>query len=203
MEREGCGRKTRRLREFEEEDIQQFERAVRSYCGNKKDERKAIFGVADKMRLTIDSDALAYAFIEPTKAVYKERYEEFKKLHDRADSIYKDVIRGIHELIIPSTVLIEVPIVISRALGEEIAKEVYARIKNDATEIIYLTEKFTRYCMETGVKTHLSGFDTVVLASAMYANSTLLTNDKPFFLNVRRHHPEIKAYLLREVESIE
>ncbi len=61
------------------------------------------------MGLTIDSDALAYAFIEPTKEVYKERYEEIKKLHDKADSIYKDVIRGIHELIIPSTVLIEVP----------------------------------------------------------------------------------------------
>jgi predicted nucleic acid-binding protein len=88
-------------------------------------------------------------------------------------------------------------------VGEEIAKEVYAKIKNDATEILYLTEKFTKYCMETGVKTHLSGFDTVVLASAMYANSTLLTNDQPFFRNVKRHHPEIKVYLLREVEFIE
>jgi ABC-type uncharacterized transport system permease subunit len=63
------------------------------------------------MRLTIDSDALTYAFIEPTKEVYKERFEEFKEFHDKADLIYKDVIRGIHELIIPSTVLIEVPIV--------------------------------------------------------------------------------------------
>jgi len=31
------------------------------------------------MKLTIDSDALAYAFIEPTKEIYKERFEEFNK----------------------------------------------------------------------------------------------------------------------------
>lgn len=154
------------------------------------------------MKLTIDSDALAYAFIEPTKEIYKERFEEFLELHNKADSVYKDVIRGVHELIIPSTVLIEVSIVISRAVGEELAKDVYARIKNDAMEILYLTEKFTKYCVETGIKTHLSGFDTVVLASAIYANSMLLTNDQSFFRNVKRHHPEIKIYLLREVESI-
>ena len=95
------------------------------------------------MKLTIDSDVLAYAFIEPTKEVYKERFDEFKALHNKADYIYKGVIRDIHELIIPSTVLIEVAIVMSRAVGEEIAKTVYERVK--------------------------------------------------------KHHPEIKAYLLREV----
>jgi hypothetical protein len=92
------------------------------------------------MKLTIDSDALAYAFIEPTKEVYKERFEEFKALHNKADYIYKgvikgvheliipsSVIKGVHELIIPSTVLIEVAIVMSRAVGEEIAKSVYEK----------------------------------------------------------------------------
>jgi len=89
MEREGCGRKTRRLREFEEEDIQQFERAVRSYCGNKKDEREAIFGVADKMRLTIDSDALAYAFIEPTKEDFKDGMKELVEWGEKVEAVDK------------------------------------------------------------------------------------------------------------------
>ena len=31
------------------------------------------------MKLTLDSDVLAFAFIKPTKDVYKERFEEFKK----------------------------------------------------------------------------------------------------------------------------
>jgi len=44
------------------------------------------------MKLTIDSDVLAYAFIEPTKEVYKERFDEFKALHNKADYIYKGVI---------------------------------------------------------------------------------------------------------------
>lgn len=77
------------------------------------------------MKVTIDSDVLAYAFIEPTKNLYKDKYEEFKALHVKADNLFKDVIFGKHELIIPSTVLIEVPIIISRAAGTEDAKAVY------------------------------------------------------------------------------
>jgi len=93
------------------------------------------------MKVTIDSDVLVYAFMEPNKKIYKEKYEEFKVLHNIADSIFKDVIHGDHELIIPSTVLIEVAIVMSRAVGSEIAKEVYENIKKNATSILYLNEK--------------------------------------------------------------
>ncbi len=151
------------------------------------------------MKVTIDSDVLVYAFIEPTKKIYKEKYEEFKVLHDKADSIFKDVIQGDHELIIPSTVLIEVAIVISRAVGSEIAKEVYENIKKNATLILYLDDNFTEYCMEKGIETHLSGFDTVVFACAFHENSTLITGDRRFFHNVQRHHPEVIAYFLREM----
>ena len=152
------------------------------------------------MKLTIDSDALAYAFIEPTKEVYKDDFEMFKALHIKADYLYKGVISGAYDLIIPSTVLIEVAIVMSRAVGEEIAKRVYEKVKRQTTEILYLTDKFTTSCMETGIITHLSGFDTVVLACVIHANSTLITNDKSFFRNVKKHHPEIKASLLRELD---
>ena len=34
------------------------------------------------MKVTLDSDVLAYAFIEPDKDIYKERYEEFEVLHN-------------------------------------------------------------------------------------------------------------------------
>jgi len=152
------------------------------------------------MKLTIDSDALAYAFIEPTKEVYKEDFVMFKALHNKADYLYKGVISGVHDLIIPSTVLLEVAIVMSRAVGEEIATRVYEKVKRQATEILYLTEKFTTFCMEKGIATHLSGFDTVVLACVVHANSTLITNDQSFFRNVKKHHPEIRAYLLRELD---
>lgn len=47
------------------------------------------------MKVTLDSDVLAYAFIEPTKEVFKENFEDFKALHIKADSLFKDVIRGI------------------------------------------------------------------------------------------------------------
>ncbi|MFZ3060669.1 MAG: hypothetical protein WA102_13155 [Candidatus Methanoperedens sp.] len=43
------------------------------------------------MKVTIDSDVV-YAFIEPTKEVYKEKYVEFEVLHNKADSLFKDVI---------------------------------------------------------------------------------------------------------------
>lgn len=85
-------------------------------------------------------------------------------------------------------------------MGGEIAKNVYERVKKHATEILYLNEKFTTYCMEKGIKTHLSGFDTVVFACVIHANSTLVTNDRSFFRNVKKHHPEIKAYFLREMD---
>ena len=152
------------------------------------------------MKLTIDSDVLAYAFIEPTKKVYKERFDEFKVLHNKADYLYKCVIRGVHELIIPATVLIEVAIVMSRTVEEETAKSVYEKVKRHASKILYLNEKFTSYSMEKGIKTHLSGFDTVVFACVVHANSALVTNDRSFFRNVKKHHPEIKAYLLREMD---
>ncbi|MFZ3060670.1 MAG: PIN domain-containing protein [Candidatus Methanoperedens sp.] len=101
----------------------------------------------------------------------------------------------------PSTVLIEVAIVISRAVGSKIAKKVYESIKKNASEILYLNENFTTYCMEKGIETHLSGFDTVVFACAFLEKSTLITNDRRFFRNVKDHHPEIKMILLREFEE--
>jgi predicted nucleic acid-binding protein len=151
------------------------------------------------MKITIDSDVLVYAFIEPTEKIYKENYEEFKILHSKADSIFKDVINGNYELIIPSTVLIEVAIVMSRAVGSKIAKEVYESIKKNAFSILYLNENFTGYCMEKGVETHLSGFDTVVFACAYREDSNLITGDRRFFHNVQEHHPELKAHFLREM----
>lgn len=53
------------------------------------------------------------------------------------------------------------------------------------------------------IKTHLSGFDTVVFACALQANSTLITNDRRFFRNVEEHHPELKVYFLREMDMNE
>jgi len=53
----------------------------------------------------------------------------------------------------------------SRAVGEAIAKTVYERVKKHATEILYLNEEFTTYCMEKGIETHLSGFDSVVFVA--------------------------------------
>ncbi len=151
------------------------------------------------MKLTIDSDALVYAFIEPTKEIYKEKYEEFEALHNKADSLFKGVIKGNYELIIPSTVLIEVAIVMSRAVGSKIAMKVYEYIKSNATAILYLNENFTEYCTKKGIETHLSGFDTVVFASALHENSILITDDRRFFRNVKEHHPEVKAFFLREM----
>jgi len=58
-----------------------------------------------------------------------------------------------------------VAIVMSRAVGEAIAKTVYERVKKHATEILYLNEEFTTYCMEKGIETHLSGFDSVVFVA--------------------------------------
>lgn len=151
------------------------------------------------MKVTIDSDVLVYAFVEPTKKTQKDNYEDFKVLHAKADSIFKDVINGNYELIIPSTVLVEVAIVMSRAVGSRIAKDVYESIKKNASSILYLNENFTEYCMEKGVETHLSGFDTVVFACAYRENSILITGDRRFFHNVQEHHPELKVHFLREM----
>lgn len=155
------------------------------------------------MKVTFDSDVLAYAFIEPTIEIYKEKYGEFEALHNKADSLFKDVIKGNYELIIPSTVLIEVAIVMSRAVGSKIAKTVYGKIKKHAAEVLYLDESFTTYCMEKGVETHLSGFDTVVLACALLVNSILITNDRRFFHNVKEHHANINVHFLKEMDMKE
>jgi predicted nucleic acid-binding protein len=147
------------------------------------------------MRITIDSDVLTYAFIAPTKEVYKERYNEVWKLHEKADAIYKDVIKGVHELIIQSTVLIETAIVISRAtMDRREGASVSEKIKRDASEVLYLDGKFTEYCVERGVKILLSGFDTVVFSCADLTKSALLTNDQKFYNNISKHHPDMNVY---------
>jgi predicted nucleic acid-binding protein len=157
------------------------------------------------MRLTIDSDVLVFAFIEPTQKIYKEKFEDFKVLHEKADHIYRGVIQGRHELIIPSTVLIETAIVVSRMATEEAGMSVYKKVKTHASEILYLDDKFTEYCIERGVKTLLGGFDAAVLSTASFAGTALLTNDRKFYENIKRHHTEMKAYLLRDlkVEELE
>ena len=148
---------------------------------------------------------LVYAFVKPTKKIYKEQFEEFAALHDKADRIYKSLIRGDHELVIPSTVLIEVAIVMSRIVGGDIAKAVYEKLKGHTTEILYLNENFTEYCVDKGIRTHLSGFDTIVFACAEYMDSVFITNDRRLFRNVKKHHPGTKAHFLREMgaEGIE
>ncbi len=118
------------------------------------------------MKVTIDSDVLVYAFIEPTKKIYKENYEEFNILHFKADNIFK---------------------------------EVYESIKKNASSILYLNEDFTEYCIEKGVETHLSGFDTVVFACAYREKSNLITGDRRFFHNVQEHHPELEVHFLKEM----
>ncbi len=153
-----------------------------------------------RMKVTLDSDVLAYAFIEPSKDIYREKYEEFVVLHHKADSLLKDVIMGNHELVIPSTVLIEVAIVMSRAAGSEIATMVYEQMVRHAANILYLNENFTFYCMKNGIETHLSGFDTVVFACARRMNSVLVTNDRRFYHNMEKHHPEITTYYLKEMD---
>lgn len=60
--------------------------------------REKQYGI--EMKVTIDSYVLAYAFIEPGKEIYKDKHEEFKTLHIKADDLFKDVILGKHELII-------------------------------------------------------------------------------------------------------
>ncbi|KAF5416596.1 MAG: hypothetical protein C5S48_02465 [Candidatus Methanogaster sp.] len=146
---------------------------------------------------------LVYAFVKPTKKIYTERFEEFTALHDTADRIYKSVIRGDHELVIPSTVLIEVEITMSRMVGGDIAKVVYGRIKGPTTGILYLNKNFTAYCVYKGIKTHLIGFDRVVFACAKYVDSTFITNDRRLFRNVKKHHPGTKMHLLRGMAADE
>lgn len=99
--------------------------------------------------------------------------------------------------------MIEVAIVMSRAVGGDIAKAVYERLKGHTTEILYLNENFAAYCVDRGIKTHLSGFDTVVFACADYMDSAFITNDRRLFRNVKKHHPGTKIYFLREMDADE
>ena len=64
---------------------------------------------------------------------------------------------------------------------------------------MYLDRDFADYCIEKASETMVSGFDVVVLSTSLLHKSVLITNDRRFYNNVKKHHKEVDVHLLRDM----
>ena len=149
--------------------------------------------------MRLDTNVLVYAFISP-EFVPKARKEEWLTLNNNARLLYEDILAGKHELIIPSTVLIEMAAVISAMSGEEQARKDVNNVKNNAL-IAYDDPIFTEQAIGHWLALKLSGFDTTIASCAIANNATLITNDKAFYekFSPRAEDFGIKVLLFRDL----
>ena len=68
------------------------------------------------MKLSLDANVFIYAYITGENIKNERRRREWVQLHEKADVLYTDVLKGKHVVIIPSVIVAEVCAVISRLL---------------------------------------------------------------------------------------
>ena len=156
------------------------------------------------MNLTLDTDVVVFGLIEPEicRHIYKEKYPEFVSLHKKAEQIFKSIVNGKNNLIIPVSVLIEISAVVSRITNDKDDGITASDFTRKYSQIIYLDPAFSDYCIENSANTKISGFDAVVLSTGMLYDSTLITNDRKFYNNIT-HYGEVDSYLLSTMNEDE
>ena len=105
------------------------------------------------------------------------------QLHEKADVLYTDVLKGKHVVIIPSVIVAEVCAVISRLTNSEeegisVAKEV-----QEYCVVVYESASVMEELLPVIAKVKGSGIDSILAALAAKENTVLITNDENFMID--------------------
>ncbi|RLI74651.1 hypothetical protein DRP04_14460 [Archaeoglobales archaeon] len=84
------------------------------------------------IRLVLDSDVLVHALRVPKK-------EDLLDMHIKASKLFESCITGKNELFLPSTIPVEVGVVLSRILKQEVAREGVEKLLTVAEEVYPFT----------------------------------------------------------------
>lgn len=153
------------------------------------------------MLLVLDTNVLVYAFVSP-EFVPTARKLEWVTLNKNARTLYEDILAGRHELIIPSSVLIEMATVISAMCDEEQARRDVNNVKDNAI-VVYDDPIFTDQAIAHALSLKLSGFDTAIASCTIMNNATLITNDRAFYekFSSRARDFRIRVLFFRELSE--
>ena len=127
--------------------------------------------------LTLDTTALANALFPPRRRKNDSIYEEQFRLHTIAKSILSEIENKQSVMNVPSVAIVEIAAVGARLTGKDERGLQASDYVREHGNIIYDVD-FLDESVIIAAKTKISGFDSIFIACAKIANSTLITDDR-------------------------
>ncbi len=137
------------------------------------------------MILSLDANVFVYANITGKKIKNREKRDEWVQLHRKADILYTDVLKGRHEVIIPSVIVAEVCTVISRMTNSEEEGIKAAKEIQQYGIVVYESEHIFEELLPLIAQIKGSGIDSILAAVAMKVDSLLITNDRKLYKRLK------------------
>lgn len=151
------------------------------------------------MILSLDANVFVYANIIGKNIKNREKREEWVQLHRKADILYNDVLKGRHEVIIPSVIVAEVCTVISRMTNLEEEGLNAAREIQQYCIVVYESKRIFDELLPIIAQIKGSGIDSILAAVAMKASAFLITNDKRLYKRLKSYTIGIDLKLLADM----
>jgi len=150
--------------------------------------------------LSLDANVFVYANITGEKIKNREKREEWVQLHKKADVLYTDVLKGRHEVIIPSVIIAEVCAVISRMTNSEEEGIKAAEEIQRYCVVVYESEPVFEELLPIIARVKGSGIDSILAAVAMKESSLLVTNDRKLHNRLKDLSHGINLKLLADMD---
>ena len=155
------------------------------------------------MKLSLDANVFVYANITGEKIKNGEKREEWMQLHKKADILYTEVLKGRHEVIIPSVIVAEVCAVISRMTNSEEEGIKAAKEIQQYCVVVYESEPIFEELLPLIARVKGTGIDSILAAVAIKEGSLLITNDRKLHSRLKSSSPGIDLKLLADMSITE
>jgi len=151
------------------------------------------------MKLSLDANIFIYAYITGKKIKNERKRREGVQLHEKADVLYTDVLKGKHVVIMPSVIVAEVCAVISRLTNSEEEGLSAAEEVQECCVVIYESVSVLEELLPVIAKVKGSGIDSILAALAAKENTVLITNDRRLHDRLRAFESYVDVRLLRDM----
>ena len=151
------------------------------------------------MKLSLDANIFIYAYITGKKIKNERKRREWVQLHEKADVLYTDVLKGKHVVIIPSVIVAEVCAVISRLTNSEEEGLSAAEEVQECCVVIYESASVLEELLPVIAKIKGSGIDSILAALAAKENTVLITNDRRLHDRLRAFESYVDVRLLKDM----
>ena len=120
-------------------------------------------------------------------------------LHEKADILYTDVLKGKHIVVIPSVIVAEVCAVISRLTNSEEEGISAAEEVQECGVVVYESASVLEELLPAIAKVKGSGIDSILAALAAKENTVLITNDGRLHDRLRAFESYVDVRLPRDM----